>query len=198
MAQRLCARCVVFYFFQRSVIFRLENTSNGSRSRTGKMEKTFLELISENQSILFKICNVYFREKVDKEDYHLELIIQLWKAFPDFKNTAKFSTWMYRVCINAAIDILRKEKKEIKKISLSKEHLHHMPDHGYVTTRNQDRLYELISQLSHVDRAIITLYLEEYSYREIAEIIGISESNTGVKINRIKSRILKSLKNGRC
>ena len=162
------------------------------------MEKTFLELISENQSILFKICNVYFREKVDKEDYHQELIIQLWKAFPDFKNTAKFSTWMYRVCINAAIDILRKEKKEIKKISLSKEHLHHIPDYGYVTTGNQDRLYELISQLSHVDRAIITLYLEEYSYREIAEIIGISESNTGVKINRIKSRILKSLKNGRC
>ncbi|MCB0668360.1 MAG: sigma-70 family RNA polymerase sigma factor [Saprospiraceae bacterium] len=84
------------------------------------MEKTFLELISENQSILFKICNVYFREKVDKEDYHQELIIQLWKAFPDFKNTAKFSTWMYRVCINAAIDILRKDKKEIKKLVFQK------------------------------------------------------------------------------
>lgn len=131
------------------------------------------------------------------EDYRQELIIQLWKAFPSFKSRAKFSTWMYRVCINAAIDILRKEKKELKQVSLSEEYLNSVPSHTNVTDRNQEKLYAVINQLSHVDRAIITLYLEEYSYKEIAEIIGITESHIGVKINRIKSKILNLLKNGR-
>ncbi len=131
------------------------------------------------------------------EDYRQELIIQLWKAFPSFKSRAKFSTWMYRVCINAAIDILRKEKKELKQVSLSEEYLNSVPSHTNETDRNQEKLYTVINQLSHVDRAIITLYLEEYSYKEIAEIIGITESHIGVKINRIKSKILNLLKNGR-
>lgn len=131
------------------------------------------------------------------EDYRQELIIQLWKAFPSFKSRAKFSTWMYRVCINAAIDILRKEKKELKQVSLSEKYLNSVPSHTNETDRNQEKLYTVINQLSHVDRAIITLYLEEYSYKEIAEIIGITESHTGVKINRIKSKILNLLKNGR-
>ena len=161
------------------------------------MEKTFVKLISENQAIIHKICNVYFRDKVHKEDYHQELIIQLWKAFPGFRSTAKFSTWMYRVCINASIDILRKEKKELKKVNLSEEYLNSLPIHTNETNRNQEELYTVINQLPHVDRAIITLYLEEYSYKEIAEIIGITESHTGVKINRIKSKILNMLKYGK-
>lgn len=161
------------------------------------MEKTFVKLISENQAIIHKICNVYFRDKVHKEDYHQELIIQLWKAFPGFKSTAKFSTWMYRVCINASIDILRKEKKELKKVNLSEEYLNSLPIHTNETNRNQEELYTVINQLPHVDRAIITLYLEEYSYKEIAEIIGITESHAGVKINRIKSKILNMLKYGK-
>lgn len=161
------------------------------------MEKTFVKLISENQAIIHKICNVYFRDKSLMEDYRQELIIQLWKAFPSFKSRAKFSTWMYRVCINAAIDILRKEKKELKQVSLSEEYLNSVPSHTNETDRNQEKLYTVINQLSHVDRAIITLYLEEYSYKEIAEIIGITESHIGVKINRIKAKILNLLKNGR-
>ncbi len=175
---------------------RGHNPSYGSEAAQ-KMEKTFVKLISENQAILHKICNVYFRDKRHEEDYRQELIIQLWKAFPSFKRTAKFSTWMYRVCINAAIDILRKEKKELKEVSLSEAHLNSAPIYGNVNSRNKEKLFEVIELLSHVDRAIITLYLEEYSYKEIAEIMGISESYTGVKINRIKSKILNLLKNGK-
>lgn len=165
------------------------------REATAKMKNTFVKLISQHQSILHKICNVYFTHKPHKEDYHQELVIQLWKAFPSFENTARFSTWMYRVCINAAIDILRKEKKELKKVSLSELHINYASDHSPVDDRNQEKLYGAISQLSHVDKAIMTLYLDEYSYKEIAEIIGISESYTGVKINRIKSKILNIINN---
>ncbi len=155
-----------------------------------------MELLYENQGIVHKICNLYFRDRLAKEDYHQELIIQLWKAFPSFNNTAKFSSWMYRVCINAAIDIKRKEKNQLKYVKLSEARPATLTDNNRTENIQQEQLYQVISKLSDVDRAIITLYLDEYNYREIAEIIGISESNAGVKINRIKSRIIKSFEHG--
>ena len=161
------------------------------------MKEKFTELLYENQSIIHKICNIYFGDRLEKEDYHQELIIQLWKAFPSFNNNAKFSTWMYRVCINAAIDIKRKEKKQLKYVKLSEVKSQSMSRNDDTNCSNQEKLYEAINRLSDVDRAIITLYLEEYSYKEISKMIGISESYTGVKINRIKSEILKSFENGR-
>ena len=161
------------------------------------MKEEFTELLYQNQGIVHKICNIYFRDRLEKEDYHQELIIQLWKAFSSFNNTAKFSTWMYRVCINAAIDILRKEKNQLKQVRLSQTEVHHMSNTADGIQSNKEKLYEAISKLSNVDKAIITLYLDEYSYQEIAEMIGITKSYVGVKINRIKSEILKSFENGK-
>ncbi len=160
------------------------------------MKDKFTELLYEHQAIVHKICNLYFQNRLEKEDYHQELIIQLWKAFPSYNNKAKFSTWMYRVCINAAIDILRKEKKQLKYVKLSEAKSHNLTENNDSKNANQEKLYAIISRLSEVDKAIITLYLDEYSYKEISEIIGISETYTGVKINRIKSKILKSFENG--
>jgi RNA polymerase sigma-70 factor (ECF subfamily) len=161
------------------------------------MKGKFTELLYENQGIIYKICNLYFGDRLEKEDYHQELIIQLWKAFPTFNNTAKFSTWMYRVCINAAIDIKRKEKKQLKYVKLSEVKSQSMSRNDDAICTNQEKLFEAISRLSDVDRAIITLYLEEYSYKEISKMIGISESYTGDKINRIKLEIQKLFENGR-
>ena len=160
------------------------------------MKEQFMELLYQNQGIVHKICNLYFMDRLEKEDYQQELIIQLWKAFPTYNNTAKFSTWMYRVCINAAIDIKRKEQKQLKYTNLSEARFYKANPNNEVNSTHKEKLYEAISRLSDVDRAIITLHLEEYSYKEISEIIGISTSHVGVKINRIKSRILKSFKDG--
>ena len=160
------------------------------------MKERFTELLYENQGIVHKICNLYFGDKPETEDYHQELIIQLWKAFPSFKNTSKFSTWMYRVCINAAIDITRKEKTQLKHVKYSDVSLRSIPQSNYSRDTDQDKLYEAISGLSDIDRAIITMYLDEYSYKEIAQTIGISESYTGVKINRIKAKLIKSINHG--
>ena len=157
------------------------------------MEKEFTELLYQNQGIVHKICSLYFNNRADKEDYKQELIIQLWKAFPSFNNQSKFSTWMYRVCLNAAIDLLRKEKTEPKLVEFNYQNINTHFESNLVISDNQEKLYQAISRLSDIDKAIITLYLDEFSYKEIAEIMGISESNTGVKINRIKSLILKSI-----
>ena len=160
------------------------------------MEKEFTELLYQNQGIVHKICSLYFNNRTEKEDYKQELIIQLWKAFPSFNNQSKFSTWMYRVCLNAAIDILRKEKAQPKLVKYDNYNFNIISESGNESNDNQEKLYHAINKLSDIDRAIITLYLDEFSYKEIAEIIGISESNTGVRINRIKSLILKSIENG--
>jgi RNA polymerase sigma-70 factor (ECF subfamily) len=160
------------------------------------MEKDFTALLYQNQGIVHKICSLYFNNRVEKEDYKQELIIQLWKAFPSFNSQSKFSTWMYRVCLNAAIDILRKEKVQPKFVKYDTHSFGAISDAAYETNENQEKLQHAINKLSDIDKAIITLYLDEFNYKEIAEIIGISESNTGVKINRIKSLIIKSIENG--
>ena len=160
------------------------------------MEKEFTELLYQNQGIVHKICNLYFINRVEKDDYKQELIIQLWKAFPSFNNQSKFSTWMYRVCLNAAIDILRKEKVQPQFVKLDNHSFGKISEPNNEINENQEKLYQAINELSDIDKAIITLYLDEFSYKEISEIIGISESNTGVKINRIKSLILKSIEYG--
>lgn len=160
------------------------------------MEKEFTELLYKNQGIVYKICSLYFNNRTDKEDYQQELIIQLWKAFPSFKNESKFSTWMYRVCLNSAIDILRKEKTQPQLIQLDNHHLGRVSRQDTGPDEDHEKLYQAINTLSETDKAIITLYLEEFSYKEIAEITGLSETNTGVKINRIKSLILKNFTYG--
>jgi len=160
------------------------------------MEKEFTELLHQNQGVVHKICNLYFYSRLEKEDYKQELIIQLWKAYPSFNNQSKFSTWMYRVCLNAAIDIIRKEKSQPKFVKIDGYEVYKIPESKIEPDSNQEKLYYAINRLSDIDKAIITLYLDELSYKEIAEIVGISESNAGVKINRIKSEILKSFSNG--
>jgi RNA polymerase sigma-70 factor (ECF subfamily) len=160
------------------------------------MEKQFTELLFLNQGIVHKICNIYFGNRKEKEDYRQELIIQLWRAFPSFQNQSKFSTWMYRVCLNAAIDIIRKEKSLPQIVNYENKYDFGITDCEKEQTTNQEKLYCAINRLSDIDKAIITLYLDDFSYREIAEITGISETNTGVKINRIKSLISKKIDNG--
>jgi RNA polymerase sigma-70 factor, ECF subfamily len=160
------------------------------------MKNKFTELLYQNQGIVNKICNLYFNNRIDKEDYRQELIIQLWKAFPQFNNKSKFSTWMYRVCLNTAIDIIRKEKRQPQFIKLENQHTNELISQTNELSSQQEKLYQAINKLSAVDKAIISLYLDEFSYKEIADIIGITENNTGAKINRIKSLILKSVENG--
>lgn len=161
------------------------------------MKKEFTSLLHEHQGIVHKISSLYFGNRREKEDYTQELIIQLWKAYPSFKSESKFSTWMYRVCLNAAIDLLRKEKTKPILVTVDDYTFQSIPNQKESEHRNQELLYQAIAQLSPIDKGIITLYLDGFSYKEIAQIIGISESNTGVKITRIKSNLLKQINHGK-
>ena len=156
-------------------------------------EQPFLTLIQEHQGIIHKICRLYRDGKEDREDLFQEITYQLWKSFPSFKGEAKISTWMYRIALNTAIASFRKKRLDVEYQPV----LPDLPDHEVNEEHaiRQERLFAALKQLNEGERAIITLYLDELSYRQIAEIIGINESNVGVKLNRIKLKIQKLIIN---
>lgn len=154
-------------------------------------EVQFLSLIKEHQGIIHKICRLYRESKEDREDLFQEITFQLWKSFPGFKGDAKISTWIYRIALNTAIAAFRKKKPDIEYAPI-------LPDLPEVQqseelSLRQERLFTALKQLDDSEKAIITLYLEDLNYQQIAEVIGISENYVGVKLNRIKNKIQKFL-----
>jgi len=157
-------------------------------------EKQFLQLLSANQGIIAKVCNIYCNYREDYEDLFQEITYQAYKGFASFRGEAKFSTWLYRIALNTAFSSFRKKKPELNFVADLPDHLVYRNDE--IGDEKQQLLFA-IKQLKEADRAIISLYLDELSYAEIAAIIGISENNIGVKINRIKNKLFKILNNGK-
>lgn len=150
-------------------------------------EANFLQLIDEHQAIIHKISNLYRHTEQDREDLFQEIVFQLWKSISSFDERSKFSTWMYRVSLNTAIAGFRKRKPDIRWMPA-------VPDHSDAVAEDnwqRDQFFNALRKLTDDEKAIIALFLEDLSYREIAEIIGISENNVGVKISRIKTKIQK-------
>ena len=152
----------------------------------------FLKLISENQGIIYKICNVYANSREDKDDLKQEIILQLWKSYPGFKGKSKFSTWMYRIAFNTAITNIRKSKRHpiIEALSGTELSFSEKENIDYLSDA-VNQLYKAIAKLKDVEKAIVMLYLEEKSYKEIGEIMGISEKYVGVKLVRLKEKLKK-------
>lgn len=162
------------------------------------MSKDFYtQFILPYAGIIIKICRAYTDNEEDFQDYYQEVCLQLWKSRLNFKGNSKWSTWVYRISLNVSLSLLRKDK-QINKNSI--ELPNYASDISSESNPFNDEslqlLYQAIKKLSELDRAIILLYLEEKSYHEIAEIIGLSPNNIGVKITRIKKK-LKTLLDGK-
>ena len=154
------------------------------------VEQEFIHFIQAHQGIIHKVCRLYCDSEDDRQDLFQEILFQLWKSYPKFRGDSKVSTWMYRIGLNTAIARLRKVKRSPSEHALSDTEFQ-LPDIP-VDMEKEDQLknlYKAIQQLSKVERAITMLYLEEKSYDEIADIIGITKTNVGVKINRVKKKL---------
>ena len=158
----------------------------------------FLGRIAEHERLIHKVARLYADDPANREDLFQEILCQAWRSYAGFREDARFSTWLYRVALNTAITHLRK-KRRAGEIT---DHLdwvrHESPIDPYA--EEVELMYSAINRLSRIDKAIILLFLEDCSYEEMAEIMGMTVSNIGVRLNRIRKRLkedCESQKHGR-
>ena len=160
---------------------------------TNDARDTFGTLLQRNSGIVFKVANSYARDIDDRAELAQEIAAQLWHAYPNYDPTRSFSTWMYRIALNVAISHLRhlELRRRHDAVPLD-DALHDVVDGNAADPEQQQRLHLLqgfIARQPPLDRALLLLYLEELPQREIADILGITESNVSTKIGRLKQRI---------
>lgn len=158
----------------------------------------FEALLEEHRRIIFKLVATFARSVEDRQDLAQEITVQLWRSFNKFDaKRAKFSTWMYRIALNVAISQVRRERASLARRSEPLEQYHLDRLYGVeVDTKEDERmtaLWAFIDQLDGLNRALILLYLEDRIYGEMAEILGISETNVATKISRIKQKLRRTM-----
>jgi RNA polymerase sigma-70 factor (ECF subfamily) len=154
------------------------------------LEKEFLQIITENQGIIHKVCSIYCDLEEDRRDLFQEILVQLWKSYPSFRSESKFSTWMYRVALNTAITSFKKDKRQPDKTGVSYENMQLAEELYDSGVEDQIKmLNQAVSNLTGIEKSIILLFLEDKKYEEIAEITGITQNYVRVKMNRIKKKL---------
>jgi len=153
-------------------------------------EQEFISLLNKHQNIIHKVCSIYMDKTADKEDLFQEVTLQAWKSFATFRGESQFSTWLYRVALNTAITFFRKEKKRPTIINAEV-----FPETAEETAEMEEQataMYKAIAELSKIDKALVMLYIEDYSYHDIGGMLGITPNNVAVKMIRIKSKLKES------
>jgi RNA polymerase sigma-70 factor (ECF subfamily) len=164
----------------------------------GNHELRFRQWLSEHKALLVKVVRSFAEGPADQDDLFQEILLQVWLSLPSFRDDSKPTTWLYRVALNTALAWKRGEKKRSsRQVSLAMSD----PAAPSVTSAEAERngpiveqLYAAIHALPPAKRALIVLHLDGFSYREIAEVVGISESNVGVSLNRIKKELSAMVK----
>jgi RNA polymerase sigma-70 factor, ECF subfamily len=154
-------------------------------------KQIFGNWLDEHKGLMFKVVRAYATMPTDRDDLFQEIAIQIWKSVTSFRGESAVTTWIYRIAINTAIRWIQKEKRNPTSSTQDMQHL--LQENTGQPDERLEWLYHQIRLLDKVDRSVCLLLLEGYSYKEMAGILGITESNVGVKINRIKKQfILKS------
>ena len=150
-------------------------------------EQEFSRMVREHKSTIYTVCYMFSNDEDEVSDLFQETLINLWKGFESFRHESKLSTWIYRVAMNTCISADRKKRRQGSKVPLSMNiNLYDDEDHE---TKQVRQLHERIQRLDLIDRALVMMWLEGMSYEEIAEVVGISVKNVGVKLVRIKEKL---------
>jgi RNA polymerase sigma factor (sigma-70 family) len=155
-------------------------------------ETAFLEQIRSNQGVIYKLVGLYAANADEKKDLYQEVLLQTWKAWPSFRGEAKFSTWLYRICLNTILT----QKRKISPIGYTDalDGINIVIPHPGEANQDARQLQWAIRQLGEIDRAIISMHLDGYSNGEMAAIIGITNNSVAVKLHRIKQQLINFLK----
>lgn len=156
-------------------------------------EEEFIHLIQTNQGLIYKITTIYTNDREEREDLYQEIVYQTWKSFEYFKKASKPSTWLYRVGMNTAISNLNRSKKRVTAVPIDGLELDFAEELDSEIGERLKIMYAEIRKLGLLDRGIVFLFLEDKSHEEIAEIVGISSSNVGTRLSRIKDKLRKGV-----
>lgn len=156
-------------------------------------QREFVNLVTASQGIIHKVCRLYCQDEEHRKDLFQEILVQLWQSFPSYRGDAKFSTWMYRVALNTAIQDFRKEKNQKLLLFESYDFKDTAEPEAQLNSDRLQELHRAISELDKVEKAIIMLHLEETPNEEIAAIVGISQNYVRVKMTRIRKKLSQKL-----
>ena len=157
-----------------------------------QQKQHFQNIIEQHKGILFKVARAYCQNEDDRQDLIQEMMIQVWQSLHRYNIQFKISTWLYRISLNVAISFYRKNTTRANKYTVLNEQTAQMPTQEKTENEQQLNLLEqFISELKEIDKALMILYLEDKTHAEIAEILGMSVSNVGTKIGRIKDQLKK-------
>jgi RNA polymerase sigma-70 factor, ECF subfamily len=156
------------------------------------MKPDFEQTIQENARILHKLSRVYSNNETEFEEIFQEMMIQIWRALPNFRGDSQLSTWLYRICINTALNFRTKTNK-LKSFEPLEENIAVKFAVEDEKDEQLKKLYAAIRELNPIDRAIVSLYLDETSYEETAQILGISKTNVATRLMRLKQKLIEML-----
>lgn len=151
-----------------------------------KIETEFLDMLRKHNRIIYKVVSFYVDENTTSDDLYQEVVLNLWKAFPNFRKESQLSTWIYRIALNVCVSFYRNNTRRPACVEITPNIKAYVEENEAVA-----ELYACISRLEKLERALIFLYLEDRPYKEIAEIMGITATNVSTKINRIKEKLRK-------
>ena len=169
---------------------------NITELKNSELQKTFENVVKTHERLIYKICRLYGNSEDDRQDLYQDIVIQLWKSYPKFRGEAKLSTWLYRIGLNVAITQIRKQKRQIYATDIETLNMEFPEDASHLEETEKFRtMYAAIDKLNDVEKAIVMLYLDDKSYDEMEDILGISNGNLRVKMNRIKEKLRQLTKN---
>jgi len=156
-------------------------------------QEKFIEVIKENEGIIFKITAVYTNEREDRRDLYQEIVYQLWKSYESFRGESKISTWLFRIALNTSISYLNQAKRKDNMLSLDEKILNIIDEKDTLLEDRYSILNSHIQRLNLIEKGIIILYMEGKSYDEIARITGFTTTNIGTRLARIKQKLKKEI-----
>jgi RNA polymerase sigma-70 factor, ECF subfamily len=154
-----------------------------------RLDGDFLALLNNYRGAIERVARTYTPTAVEREDLVQEIVYQLWRAFPSYRKESAVLTWVYRIAINTAITGLRRRIREPVRVPLDAAVGVASPPASPEGEARTELLYQAIRQLDDIDRALIMCYLDDLSYREIGDVLGLSETNVGARLSRTKARL---------
>ena len=155
--------------------------------KNSEIEKTFIEMVKQNERIIYKVCSFYVSDDFSIADLYQEVVCNLWSAYSKFRGESAFSTWLYRIALNTCVSVIRKVKRHLRSVPIA--------DLQEVLPTPEDmsedicEMYRLIYRLGTLERAIVLLWIEGQSYQEIADVTGLTVSNVATKLKRAKEKL---------